>query len=131
MKLNGRRESNNVDDRRGLKPKAAGLGIGGMVVAALLVWIFGGNPSSVLQLAGNGTTENTEYVATAEEEALAKFASQIWCCSKMRCRVAAAVPPRRRDLSIARPTSVCIWILISFPACVSSWEPTATLPMPM
>ncbi|MBO7577022.1 MAG: neutral zinc metallopeptidase [Bacteroidales bacterium] len=77
MKLNGRRESNNVDDRRGLKPKAAGLGIGGMVVAALLVWIFGGNPSSVLQLAGNGTTENTEYVATAEEEALAKFASQI------------------------------------------------------
>ena len=70
MKLNGRRESNNVDDRRGLKPKAAGLGIGGMVVAALLVWIFGGNPSSVLQLAGNGTTENTEYVATAEEEAL-------------------------------------------------------------
>ncbi len=77
MKLNGRRESNNVEDRRGLKPKAAGLGIGGMVVAALLVWIFGGNPSSVLQLAGNGTTENTEYVATAEEEALAKFASQI------------------------------------------------------
>ena len=77
MKLNGRRESNNVDDRRGLKPKAAGLGIGGMVVAALLVWIFGGHPSSVLQLAGNGTTENTEYVATAEEEALAKFASQI------------------------------------------------------
>ena len=77
MKLNGRRESNNVDDRRGLKPKAAGLGIGGMVVAALLVWIFGGNPSSVLQLAGNGTTEITEYVATAEEEALAKFASQI------------------------------------------------------
>lgn len=77
MKLNGRRESNNVDDRRGLKPKAAGLGIGGMVVAALLVWIFGGNPSSVLQLAGNGTTENTEYVATAEEEALAQFASQI------------------------------------------------------
>ena len=77
MKLNGRRESNNVDDRRGLKPKAAGLGIGGMVVAALLVWIFGGNPSSVLQLAGNGTTENTAYVATAEEEALAKFASQI------------------------------------------------------
>ena len=77
MKLNGRRESNNVDDRRGLKPKAAGLGIGGMVVAALLVWIFGGNPSSVLLLAGNGTTENTAYVATAEEEALAKFASQI------------------------------------------------------
>ena len=77
MKLNGRRESNNVDDRRGLKPKAAGLGIGGMVVAALLVWIFGGNPSSVLYLTDTATTENTEYVATAEEEALAKFASQI------------------------------------------------------
>lgn len=79
MKLDGRRESTNVDDRRGrsLKTKG-GLGLGGMIIAGLLIWIFGGDPTSVLQLAGGETTtENTEYVATAEEEALATFAKQI------------------------------------------------------
>lgn len=79
MKLDGRRESTNVDDRRGrsLKTKG-GLGLGGMIIAGLLIWIFGGDPASVLQLAGGGTTtENTEYVASAEEEALATFAKQI------------------------------------------------------
>ena len=79
MRLDGRRESTNVDDRRGrsLKTKG-GLGLGGMIIAGLLIWIFGGDPTSVLQLAGGETTtENTEYVATAEEEALATFAKQI------------------------------------------------------
>lgn len=79
MKLDGRRESTNVDDRRGRSMKTkGGLGLGGMIIAGLLIWIFGGNPASVLQLAGGGTTtENTEYVASAEEEALATFAKQI------------------------------------------------------
>lgn len=79
MKLDGRRESTNVDDRRGRSMKTkGGLGLGGMIIAGLLIWIFGGDPTSVLQLAGGETTtENTEYVATAEEEALATFAKQI------------------------------------------------------
>ena len=39
---------------------------------------MGGDPSSVLQLSGNNaSTENTEYVASAEEEALATFTKQI------------------------------------------------------
>ena len=79
MRLQGRRESNNVDDRRGQVGKKAGLGIGGLIIAGIIVLIMGGNPLSVLQLAGDGTTtsQNTEYVATAEEQELAKFASQI------------------------------------------------------
>lgn len=80
MKLDGRRESTNVDDRRGRSVKTkGGLGLGGLIIAGLLVWIFGGNPASVLQLAGGSQTEEvtTDYVASAEEEAMAKFARQI------------------------------------------------------
>jgi len=80
MKLEGRRESTNVDDRRRGGGKAAGVGIGGLVVAALIAWVMGGNPLDVLQQAG-GLTYSTEnggtYEPTAEEEELAKFASQI------------------------------------------------------
>lgn len=80
MKLNGRRESTNVDDRRKMKASTkGGLGIGGLIIAGLIVWMTGGNPLSVMQLAGNGaTTEDTEYVESAEEEAMAKFAKQIF-----------------------------------------------------
>lgn len=80
MKLDGRRESTNVDDRRGMKVTTkGGLGLGGMIIAGLLIWIFGGDPTSVLQMSNGGaaTTENTEYVASAEEEAMASFAKQI------------------------------------------------------
>ena len=80
MNLKGRRESTHVEDRRGKSSKkVAGMGIGGAVVVALLAWIFGGDPSSALRMLGNGnaTTENTEYVASPEEEALAKFTKQI------------------------------------------------------
>jgi hypothetical protein len=69
-----------VDDRRRGGGKAAGVGIGGLVVAALIAWVMGGNPLDVLQQAG-GLTYSTEnggtYEPTAEEEELAKFASQI------------------------------------------------------
>jgi hypothetical protein len=79
MNLQGRRESKNVDDRRGQVGKKAGLGIGGLIIAGIIVLIMGGDPTKVLQLAGGNSTsgENTEYVATAEEQELAKFASQI------------------------------------------------------
>ncbi len=82
MKLNGRRESTNVDDRRrsgGGKGKA-GLGIAGLAVAALLVWLTGGNPLSVLQQADLGSLTQgagETYEPTAEEDALATFSKQI------------------------------------------------------
>ena len=82
MRLTGRRESSHVDDRRRSGGgKKAGMGIGGLVVAALVIWLMGGNPLSVLTQADLGSmlTEQSggTYEPTAEEEALAKFSSQI------------------------------------------------------
>ena len=82
MRLDGRRESTNVDDRRRRGGgKKAGIGIGGLVIAALITWMMGGNPLSVLKQAdlGEMLTEQSggSYEPTAEEEALAKFSKQI------------------------------------------------------
>lgn len=82
MRLDGRRESTNVDDRRRSGGgKKAGIGIGGLVIAALITWMMGGNPLSVLTQAdlGEMLTEQSggSYEPTAEEEALAKFSKQI------------------------------------------------------
>lgn len=83
MRLDGRRTSSNVDDRRRMGGgKKAGLGIGGLVIAALITWMMGGNPLSVLNNADLGSiiagqSQSGTYEPTAEEEALAKFSSQI------------------------------------------------------
>jgi len=82
MKMDGRRESSNVDDRRRMSGGGkASLGIGGLIIVALITWFMGGNPLSVLSDADLGsmvstqTDNNREF--TAEEEALAKFSSQV------------------------------------------------------
>ena len=79
MYLNGRRESKNVEDRRSMSTAGkAGLGIGGVVIAAIFALIMGKDPTEVLQSANFNATETaTDYQPTPEEEALAKFASQI------------------------------------------------------
>ena len=81
MRLTGRRESSNVDDRRRRGGgKKAGIGIGGLVIAALITWMMGGNPLSVLNQVDLGSVmagQETAYEPTAEEEALAKFSKQI------------------------------------------------------
>lgn len=81
MQLNGRRESNNVEDRRGMGTGAKfGLGGGiGAIVLAVIVMLMGGDPSSVLQLAGGQSQEQTsgQYQGSAEEEQLASFSKKI------------------------------------------------------
>ena len=81
MRLDGRRESRNVKDIRGKGGKTAGIGLGGLVIVGIITWLMGGNPLDVLQQAGGlesiTGTQQTEYVPTAEEEALAKFSRQI------------------------------------------------------
>lgn len=84
MRLNGRRVSSNVEDRRGARGvgKIAGIGggIGGLIIAALLVWISGGNPLSVLTNGGGmGIQSSTSeiYVPTEKEEQYAEFAKTI------------------------------------------------------
>ena len=79
MKLTGRRQSTNVEDRRSNGGKKAGLGIGGLIVAGIIVLFMGGNPLEVFQSAnlGSVTQNGAEYTPTKEEEELAVFASQI------------------------------------------------------
>lgn len=82
MKLDGRRLSTNVDDRRGKSVKTAGgLGLGGAIIVGLLALIFGGDPSEVLeaagQMMGGGAMVETNYTPTPEEEELATFTKQI------------------------------------------------------
>lgn len=82
MRLNGRRESSNVDDRRrrGTATKAGGLGIGGLIIAGIITWLMGGNPLDVLNQADTSaifTEQQGEYIPTEEEEELARFSKQI------------------------------------------------------
>ncbi len=83
MQLDGRRQSTNVDDRRGMSTGkvAGGVGLGGLIVIGLITLLLGGNPADVLEQVGG--MSGTEIVSgsgrtpTAEEEELAVFSKQI------------------------------------------------------
>ena len=86
MNLEGRRESSNVDDRRRLGGGGkAGLGIGGIIIAALITWFMGGNPLETVQQMGGmeaiqqslGQNTSTQGEFTEEEQALAQFSSRV------------------------------------------------------
>ena len=87
MRLTGRRESNNVEDRRGMGTGAkAGIGgIGGIIIIALFTFLSGGNlgdfVNNVVQTQMQGQTEvqtdGQQHQFTEEEEKLADFSKQI------------------------------------------------------
>ena len=82
MKLDGRRESTNVDDRRRMGGgTVAGLGLGGIAIVALITLLMGGNIGDVFQnvqnAGGIGSATESSYQPSAEEEELATFAKQI------------------------------------------------------
>ena len=83
MQLDGRRQSTNVDDRRGMSvgKTAGGLGLGGLIIVGLITLLMGGDPSEVIeQMGGIGGTEIVSpsgRTPTAEEEELAVFTKQI------------------------------------------------------
>ena len=79
MKLDGRRESSNVEDRRGSGGKAAGIGLGGIVIVGLITLLMGGNLGDVFQavVQSGGIQTQSSYEPTEENEALAKFSRQI------------------------------------------------------
>ena len=84
MQLDGRRQSTNVDDRRGMSTGkvAGGVGLGGLIIIGLITLLMGGDPSDVLQQVNQmGGTEivtgSSGREATAEEEELAVFSKQI------------------------------------------------------
>ena len=82
MRLEGRRESTNVEDRRGMGTGTKiGLGgIGGLIIAGLITLLMGGNIGDVLQQAGNiglqnETIQQGEF--SEEEQELATFSKQV------------------------------------------------------
>ena len=84
MKLEGRRQSTNVSDRRGgsTAKTAGGIGIGGIIIYALFTMLSGGDASDVLQAiqeaAGSAQVQTVDAQSfTEEEQELAVFASQI------------------------------------------------------
>ena len=85
MKLTGRRESTNVDDRRGMTAaKAGGVGIVGIIIALLMTFMTKGslNIADLISLAPQMMGNVTEQAEggrefTEEEQALATFSKQI------------------------------------------------------
>ncbi len=82
MKMNGRRVSTHVEDRRGMSGgKKAGVGLGGIAVIAILTLLMGGDLGDVFRnvMSSGGLQQVTEtsYEPTAENEALATFSQQI------------------------------------------------------
>ena len=83
MNLDGRRQSSNVEDRRGTRisgKAAGGLGLGGIIIVGIITLLLGGNPADVIQTIsglGPGIEYSSDRTPTAEEEELAVFSSQI------------------------------------------------------
>lgn len=82
MRLDGRRSSNNISDRRGVSGgKIAGVGgVGGLIIVALIVWLAGGDPLSVISQSGDVSYQNNIYSSTLtpeKEREYAEFASKI------------------------------------------------------
>lgn len=79
MRLDGRRTSSNVDDRRGMGTTGkASLGIGGTLIVGLIIWLMGGNPLAFFtQQAVQDVSTDYSYTPTAEEEQTATFARTI------------------------------------------------------
>ncbi|MEO8168423.1 MAG: neutral zinc metallopeptidase [bacterium] len=76
MRWIGRRQSDNIEDRRGATPgRLVGGGIGTLVIVAV-VWLLGGNPADVLnsvQPQGGDQSTVSDYQASPEEKSLSEF----------------------------------------------------------
>lgn len=81
MDLNGRRESTNVEDRRGKVVKGTGIGIGGLAIIALLTWLLGGNPQQAIQqvqsMQGSEEVTDGSYQPTEEEQQFVTLTKQV------------------------------------------------------
>ena len=87
MRLDGRRESNNVEDRRGMSAGAkAGIGgLGGIIMIALFTLLSGGNLGDVIgnvvQQGALGSVQEEQADGqrefTEEEQELARFSRQV------------------------------------------------------
>jgi len=78
MRWKGRRESSNVEDRRGMSPKGIVGGGIGTIVIVVVVLLLGGDPTSILQnVQTDEQTTNSNYIESAEDKELAQFVSVV------------------------------------------------------
>jgi len=78
MRWKGRRESSNVEDRRGMSRKGIIGGGIGTIVIIIVVMLLGGDPTSLLQnVQVNEPTTNSNYSESAEDKELAQFVSVV------------------------------------------------------
>lgn len=76
MRWQGRRGSDNIEDRRGIsRGGMVGGGGVGLLVVALLVWALGGDPMSVLQQGGGSISQGGEVEITEADKQAAEFVS--------------------------------------------------------
>lgn len=76
MRWKGRKESSNVEDRRGMSPRGKGMVGGGIgtIAIVIVVLLLGGDPTSIIQnVQLDNQTTNTNYTETAEDKELAQF----------------------------------------------------------
>ena len=122
MRWEGRRQSNNVEDRRGMRVSRGGLVGGGLgtIAIALLVMFLGGDPTPILQGAGNAPVQTTTepYVESPEERRPGAISSP-------RCS------PRRK---ISGPSSLPPWAGHTrnprWSCSARPWRPAAASPIP-
>ena len=79
MRLDGRRTSGNVDDRRGKRSSGKiSLGIGETIIIGFIIGLAGGNPMEFMtQQATDIISPEKIYVSSAQEESAATFAKTI------------------------------------------------------
>lgn len=85
MRMDGRRQSGNIQDRRGMSGKKLGIGGGiiGVIIVAAVTLFSGGSLGDVVgSVLGSGALQQTQYSSqayepTEEDEALAVFTSQV------------------------------------------------------
>ncbi len=77
MRYQGRRGSQNVEDRRGMSTGKMAVGGGvGTIVIVLIVWLMGGDPTEVLNQMQPGQQQSSVQ-SSAEEDEMAKFVSVV------------------------------------------------------
>jgi predicted metalloprotease len=81
MRLDGQRESANVEDRRGMSPmmKGGGLGCGGLIIVLILSYLTGIDPRQLLQTADQVMPQQAapQGQVGAPADSLGKFASSV------------------------------------------------------
>lgn len=84
MKYEGRRKSNNVEDRRGMSVGKVGGGIGGigLIIVVLFTLLSGGGIGDVISNVGNSTQQTAPqserpYISSEEEDELMEFVSVV------------------------------------------------------